>query len=419
MKRLALLGTALVLALLTTPGPRVVAAEDCNPILAACRQLQQARQSAGDNQSRLNQIQQQIVDAQARIRGLNALINDLNGQIDRQQKAIDATVGEIARLDQQIRFSEAELVSREAHYRAREEVFSQRVRSIDKHGQVNYLEVAMSSSSFNQLLDRIILMRQVIRSDRKLMDELSVQKAQIGRTRDILNQQRTDRANLLAQQQRVKADLEQNRQVYAAAQAEIVRVEAQAQQQRAELQAQQAQLQVQIDRLQADYKAQLEELQRQQEAAAAQGRAPRGGGVLGWPMAELYPISQGYGCSDLLGEPWDPNCPTRHTHQGIDIAAPFGTPILAAAAGIASSNCGWGGGYGNNVVLVHPGGFTTLYGHLSSIDPRLGCGASGVIVGRGQQIGLEGSTGYSTGPHLHFEIRYNGVPQNPCAYVGC
>ncbi len=79
---------------------------------------------------------------------------------------------------------------------------------------------------------------------------------------------------------------------------------------------------------------------------------------------------------------------------------------------VALVNWGWGGGYGNYVVIAHGNGFVTLYGHLSAISV-----SAGQAVGRGQVIGAEGSTGYSTGPHLHFEIRLNGVYQNPLSYL--
>jgi len=97
-------------------------------------------------------------------------------------------------------------------------------------------------------------------------------------------------------------------------------------------------------------------------------------------------------------------------HEGIDIAAPYGTPVRAAAAGrviIAGSS----GGYGNLVVIDHGNGMATAYAHLSAIY------AAGGSVGQGQSIGAVGSTGHSTGNHLHFEVRINGSPVNPLGYL--
>jgi murein DD-endopeptidase MepM/ murein hydrolase activator NlpD len=98
-------------------------------------------------------------------------------------------------------------------------------------------------------------------------------------------------------------------------------------------------------------------------------------------------------------------------HEGIDIAAPTGTPISASASGTVI-HAGWMGGYGNLVVIDHGNGLATAYGHQSSIAV-----ASGTYVSQGQTIGYVGSTGHSTGPHLHFEVRVNGSPVDPLGYL--
>lgn len=100
-------------------------------------------------------------------------------------------------------------------------------------------------------------------------------------------------------------------------------------------------------------------------------------------------------------------------HTGIDLDRNSGTTIFAAASGrVVKVARGWGGGYGNHVVIDHGGGFQTLYGHFSSISV-----SSGQMVNQGQPIGIMGSTGWSTGVHLHFEIRVNGSPVNPTRYL--
>jgi murein DD-endopeptidase MepM/ murein hydrolase activator NlpD len=98
-------------------------------------------------------------------------------------------------------------------------------------------------------------------------------------------------------------------------------------------------------------------------------------------------------------------------HEGIDLGAPYGTPIAAAAAGVVIY-AGWLGGYGNLTVIDHGGGLATAYGHQSRIAVSLG-----ESVAQGQIIGYVGSTGHSTGPHLHFEVRVNGQPVDPLGYL--
>jgi len=115
-----------------------------------------------------------------------------------------------------------------------------------------------------------------------------------------------------------------------------------------------------------------------------------------------WSLSQGFGRTSF--ERW---------HTGIDLDSRSGTAILASASGrVASVTRGWGGGYGNHIIIDHGSGFTTLYGHLTSFSV-----SSGQWVNQGQQIGIMGSTGWSTGVHLHFEIRVNGSPQNPLNYL--
>jgi len=123
-------------------------------------------------------------------------------------------------------------------------------------------------------------------------------------------------------------------------------------------------------------------------------------------------ISQGFGCTGVRIEPAIAACPGGHWHSGVDLAAAAGTPVCATAAGVAhvllSAN-----GFGLHVVIDHGGGLVSLYGHLSSVAVD-----EGAYVVAGQVIGGVGSSGNSTGPHLHFEIDRAGVPEDPRDLVG-
>jgi murein DD-endopeptidase MepM/ murein hydrolase activator NlpD len=131
--------------------------------------------------------------------------------------------------------------------------------------------------------------------------------------------------------------------------------------------------------------------------------------ILSWPMAGGR-VTQPFGPSDLLLEP--PLGQYAHFHTGIDIAAPFGTTVTAAATGVVVAVGHSNVGYGNYVVIGHGGGIMTLYGHLLETDVVVGD-----AVARGQRIGLEGSTGWSTGPHVHFELRVNDAVVDPMPYL--
>ncbi|HDQ98763.1 MAG TPA: M23 family metallopeptidase, partial [candidate division WOR-3 bacterium] len=116
--------------------------------------------------------------------------------------------------------------------------------------------------------------------------------------------------------------------------------------------------------------------------------------------------------TSFFGRRFHPIHRTWRQHHGLDYAAPTGTPVSAVADGRVAV-AGWMGGYGNCVDVVHPGGYRTRYGHLS----RFGAGVKvGATVSQGQVIGYVGSTGLSTGPHLHFELHANGAPKNPLRF---
>jgi murein DD-endopeptidase MepM/ murein hydrolase activator NlpD len=136
---------------------------------------------------------------------------------------------------------------------------------------------------------------------------------------------------------------------------------------------------------------------------------PIAGLTLSWPMAGAR-VTQPFGPSDLLLEP--PLGPYAHFHTGVDIAAPFGTTVMAAADGVVVAVGHTRIGYGNYVVIAHGGGIMTLYGHLLETNVDVGN-----TVVRGQRIGLEGSTGWSTGPHVHFELRVDDAVVDPMPYL--
>jgi murein DD-endopeptidase MepM/ murein hydrolase activator NlpD len=130
---------------------------------------------------------------------------------------------------------------------------------------------------------------------------------------------------------------------------------------------------------------------------------------LSWPMAGAT-ITQPFGPSDLVLEP--PLGPYPHFHTGIDLAAPLGTPVTAAADGVVVAVMHTRVGYGNYVIIAHGAGIMTLYGHLLETDVN-----TGDRVTRGKRIGLEGSSGLSTGPHVHFELRVNDLVFDPMLYL--
>ena len=397
-KSFLLLPAIFLLAASMAVAPAPAAAVDCDPYDPLCSEIGDAKAQSANVQAQLDDVRRNLSNAQAAIRRLDAILQQLQNQERDIQAKIAATQGQIDDLARQIRFKEAEIARQEAHIQVREQYLDQRVRAMDKHGRLDYLELFVTSKDFNQLLDRVLIMQDVVRSDQQALAQLKNDRAALTGLRDQLNGKKKDQEALLARQRDQKAQLDA-----------VVAQENQALAIQRQLEAQFDEQRKQLEQALAVANAQVAYLQKQYDLAAQM--LGGGTGQFLWPIGTRY-ITQPFGCTDLLGEPYWPTCATRHFHTGIDLAGPYGAAIRAADAGIANVFPG-GYGYGNYVIIVHGNGYSTLYGHMSGF--AIGNGP----VARGQVIGYEGSTGYSTGPHLHFEIRYNDNYINPCLYLGC
>jgi murein DD-endopeptidase MepM/ murein hydrolase activator NlpD len=357
------------------------------------------------NQRQLQNIQNQIHDLQAQINAIYALITHINAQIAQQSALIAQTQSKISELDRQIRFKTADVTQLQTDVAVRDQLLNQRLRYVDAHGPINYVELVLTAASFNDLMNRMLAAQQIAASDRKLLDQLGIEHVQLNSSEADLANQKSQMAALLLQQQAIEIDMERNKKTQQDAIAAAGVLEGELQVQYAAVQAQR----VAID-------AEVAKLAQQYDAAAR--KAGGGSGVFEWPEpgCGFACISQGFGCSTFYLEIYDPACPYPHRiHTGIDIAGPYGTQIVAADTGIVYLYPG-SVGYGNMAFMIHGNGYSTVYGHLAYYAPGL---QSGMIVARGTTIAFEGSTGWSTGPHLHFEIRVNNVYKDPCIWLGC
>ncbi|TMD38357.1 MAG: hypothetical protein E6I81_12145 [Chloroflexi bacterium] len=358
-----------------------------------------------NNENQLNNLIAQYNNVAAQINALDALIVSLNNQISAQRALIAQTQAAIDDLNMRIRFGEAAQIRLEAHFSVREELLNQRLRYVDSHGSVNYVQLALTSNNINQLLNRIVGAQQVAASDQRLLSNLDDERRQVAIAANDLDLKRSQVVILLQQQKATEADLEKNLSTQQAAVAAEHKLQAQIAADYAAVQKERAAIDAQVASLYLQYAAQAE-------------KAGGGNGVFEWPVPACgYScITQGFGCSSFYLEVYDPGCPYPHKiHTGVDIAGPYGTPIVAADTGVAYLYQG-SIGYGNLLVIIHGNGYSTYYGHLAGYAPGL---SSGQVVPRGTTVAFEGSTGWSTGPHLHFEIRVGGVYKNPCIWLGC
>ncbi len=273
--------------------------------------------------------------------------------------------------------------------RQREQLLAQRLRAAYKYRSVSFLTMLVSARSISELNSRSYVFRQIVKTDRALLDQV-----------------RADQAAVAQAKARMDATVRR-----------IAGLEADLREQQSELttaQAEKTELLKDISRQRALYEQQLAELEAESRAIARRLRAlmetPSGRARAEQPWSGRFVrpvdgnIVSGYGMRV------HPIFRVRKMHTGIDIAAPHGTPIRAADAGVVVE-AGYIRGYGYTVIIDHGGGVATLYAHCSAILV-----AVGQEVQQGQVIARVGSTGYSTGPHLHFEVRINGEPVNPVRY---
>jgi murein DD-endopeptidase MepM/ murein hydrolase activator NlpD len=357
------------------------------------------------NQHQLQDIQHQIHDLQSQINAIYAFVNSLNKQIDAENALIAQTQAKLDDLNRQVRFTQADLTRTQAKMSVRDALLNQRLRFVDGHGSVNYVELVLTSSTFNDLMNRMIGVQQVAASDEKLLTDLQTERLQFDQTNANLSIQLGFVGALLKQMRATKADLQNTIATQNAALVVAGQLELQLKSQYADLVKQRAAIDAAVAALARKY-----------DAAAR--KAGGGSGVFAWPepACSFACISQGFGCSTFYLEVYDANCPYPHKiHTGLDIAGPYGTQIVAADTGVVYLYP-WSIGYGNMVLMVHGNGYSTVYGHLAGYAPGL---RSGMIVARGTTIAFEGSTGWSTGPHVHFEIRVYGNYKDPCIWLGC
>ena len=376
------------------------------------KKLDGIRSSQGQALNKKNLVEQQL--------------NVLNQQIQVSENLL-------AQYARQITEKEAELEqakAKEAEYQAE---FEQRVRAMEERGNVSYWSVLFQASDFSDLLDRIDMIGEIMDADDQVLDQLAEARQAVVQAKADLEASRQGQQETLAQQQSQQAQLQAQQ---AEADQLIQEIATQGDvyaKQIEKLEATQDDVAQQIAEAEAIYQKQLaaekaaaekaaaEKAAAEQAAKAAQAAAQKaaqqqkqqssGSSASGSSSSSgsqssqttasasglLWPIASSHRVTSPFGWRTHPITGRQHLHGGIDIAAPNGTPIMASKAGVVVISQ-YGSSYGNYVVLSHPDGTRTLYAHMSQRSV-----SAGDTVSQGQTVGLVGSTGSSTGNHLHFE----------------
>jgi murein DD-endopeptidase MepM/ murein hydrolase activator NlpD len=347
-----------------------------------------------------------------RIDALQGGITRLEGQEAKLQADLDAKRAELLRIRDELNAARGHLERLRARLKVSERVLARRLVELYEAGQPDLVTVVLDSHGFADLLENGAFLHRIGAQDRTVV--LAVRKAKVEATALTRHL-----AALEAQQLRVTMAIYMRRNQVASVHRALVQRRAGYAQQRdakqaalASVRSQEGQLRNRVDVLQGDVAAIQAKIRAAQERAAAApspssgGAAPqaagpiRGGGTFIWPI------------NGTLTSPFCERRSYEACHPGMDIAAPTGTPIRAAASGNVII-AGVVSGYGNYTCIQHTGSLSSCYGHQSSIGVSVG-----QHVSQGQVIGAVGSTGHSTGPHLHFEARINGSVVDPMNYLG-
>ncbi len=425
-----LLAVTIASSLFINQGPVVTKAAD------ATSQSLQEQIDALDAQKQ--ELEQQIADLSSqKAAGLDAKANlDSLAAVTQQKIAAAETLS--AQLAEQIETTTATIAEKEKSIETTFNKFLDRLVVSYEEGNASYLSIIVNSSDMADFLTKMDMVSSMLEYDRSLKIQYQNEKAELEAAKKRLEEDSALQDDVLASLEADKAEYEvlsqQQADYIKSLEADISKansaLEAATAQDNAlneQLEAYLYQLAEQQRQLEAQRAAEEAERQRQAAAAAAAAAAANGddaarqaaeaaaaaaavdssnvyvGGGFTWPLPGYYSISSGFGWRTLGGY--------SDYHRGIDIPAPNGTPIHAAKGGKVVIATGHGS-YGNYVVIDHQNGESTLYAHQSMI----GCSV-GQWVNQGDIIGYVGSTGYSTGNHLHFEVRINGEAYNPLNYV--
>lgn len=336
-----------------------------------------------ENLSRVNYVQGEMTNSVEQVLRLNDIIDTSENEIKTLQT-------ELAELQTRIDDVNLELAVVEKEYEAKSKLLENRLVALYEAGDTTYLDVLLTSRGLIDFISNCYMITELAESDSKIIDEVETQLRTIEVTKSKLDAEKAETKVKKAQMMQKSITLQNNRTIqnnYIAQLTENEKV-----------------LQEQIKQFKEEEAAVERQIALAVEQAGLGLSYP--GGIMAWPCKPGTYITSAYGTRE------HPITGIVKNHTGIDIGnGGFGSPITAATDGIVTY-AGWLGGYGNCIIIAHGDNISTLYGHGQKILVSVG-----QSVKRNDLIMEMGSTGQSTGPHLHFEVRENNKPVDPTTYL--
>ena len=325
-------------------------------------------------QNSISQNLEQVQKLDEKIQNSQAILNELNVKIE----ALQTSINEV----------KEKLEIAEEKYNKQQKMLDERLLAIYESSDTQYLDVMLSSKSISDFLSNYFLITELTTYDTELLEDIKKQKEEIEIEKAKLENNQKQLATIKQNQTKTAKILENTK---------IIR-----ENYISKLSEREKDLQSKID----EYNVEVEAVNKEILASILQGIDTKYiGGELAWPVPGYTRISSNYGMR------YHPILHINKLHTGVDIAAPAGSNFIAANDGIVTK-AGFNTAYGNMVIIDHGGGISTLYAHGSEILVQVG-----QTVKRGETVLKVGSTGYSTGPHAHFEVRINGVVTDPMPYI--
>ncbi len=356
--------------------------------------IQNIKDNLSDIQAQKKEVQKKLDSIRNDLSKAKEQVELIQGQVLLTEEEINTSQALLDQYDLQIAQKEAEIHTLEQQEEEQYQEFYRQVRWMEETGGTSYLSILFEASSFSEMLDYAMLITDIMDYSNRIIDQLNATQVQLGAARDDLAVGRADQAEVQQALEAKKAELEDQRAQAQTLLNQIAASESEYAAEAKKLADSEAQINKELKEAEKKYQAQL-------EALAQQNNVNMTSGDWYWPLPGRYKISS------LFGNRADPFTGKRDNHTGTDIPAPSGTPIYAAKTGVVTTvnknkNAS---SYGYYCIISHGNGYATLYAHQKQI-PIV---QEGQTVQKGQVIGYVGTTGRSTGNHLHFELRVNGV----------
>jgi len=399
----------LAVALLLFAGAAASIAVTQKDLQESRERADQAREAAEKADKLAEQLRKETEALDKQIADLESNVLELNPQIEEASARTRRLRSEVNRLRGEIAGKEEQIAETTAEYERQSSLLNDRMTVSYKQGSLYYLDLLLSAKDFSDFITRTTLVQRVIKSNQDIANNLADTKTDLEAARVELDRSleavSIKRAEAEALEKQL-LDMQAERQGAMDAQVSV-------QNQKASLM---EQTERNAERLRAIAAQEEEESRRIEEELQKQSSNGSGqfNGIMEWPTPGFYRVTSSFG--------WriHPIFGTKKLHTGIDIGRNLdpeqsinGASIVAAGDGTVIY-AGYRSGYGNTVMVDHGEGVVTLYAHQQSGGIKV---ANGQGVSKGERVGTVGSTGYSTGPHLHFEVRTNGTPVDPMKYL--